>query len=645
MSDCFRSMFRGNESSAKFSNLEPAQNFRCSLKGFFQERAVIFFLSAVLFWTLVIFLQAIYIRFAYAIVWGTVDFDRINTFKLICTGCKIQIINNKAWAGLFSPSNIIMYFPLSKHEVDLVAKYDEHSGRLLPNDIDGFPSFCSKEKKSCNLIIRNYQKLPAANSAMHHQRLFSDDTVDVDYYYYPTIDLIIPKDWTGQLEIYSGTESSDFPHPTVIIPFAKSSFSWLTLTSLYPEVSPDIFVPSLYLHSEHNLEMNFPIVFNGVRGGQYRNVTVRCVTGAFVARGAEFMPGSVVDVTLPMGDIIISANQKIETTVSSIYSATPPLVKDVFTSARLPNARLFITVTGTNFRNIVQGDVTLNVPNGTCRIYTPSSLPGLAISANVTFDCDFSLGIKNSGPVAGPILLSYFGGNIITTGFDLIFLAAAGASVSFDSPSVQRSAVATRYPSGEGCHDRNYSQISPGNVCAVAAPESQKVPPFSVTTASNSVTMLPSHKNALSTSFKFISSASRSLTLGSFLYQIPTHDDENITIQAIAACPVLYENENPATHGRIASINTNYHIPYREQQKLEKAIRALQQNNVSFIIIKTSGGGANLPGYFTLTKRKIYTVIDPTIIQTLTFGLLPIPTLAVDVRVFFLHKQKIIHIF
>jgi hypothetical protein len=638
MSGCFSTMCRGSESSAKFSNLEPAQNFRCSVGGFFQERAVIFVFSAVLFWTLFFFLQAIYIRLAYAILWGTVDFSRINTFKLTCSGCKIQIINDAAWAGLFYPSNIIMYFPVS-NEVDPVAAYDHHSGWLLPDDQkDGFPSFCSIETKSCDLVIKNFEKLPAVNSATHHKRLFSDDTADVDFYNYPTIDLIIPKDWTGLLEIYSGPESSEVSHPTVIIPFAKSPFSFVP--SLYPEVSRDIFVPSLYLHS---LDHNYPIFFHGVRGGQYRDVTVRCVTGAFVARGAEFTAGSVVDVTLPMGDIIISANQEIQTTVSSIYSATPPFVEDVAFLASLPNARLSIIVIGTNFRNLVQDDVNLSVPNGTCHMETPSSLPGLGIRANISFECDFSLGIKNSGPVQGPILLSYFGGNIVTTGFDLFFLAAAGASASVDSPSVQRLGVKMRFPSGEGCDESQNTQTSPGNVCAVAALESQKVPPYSVTTANNSVTMLPSHKSAPGSSFKFISSAARSLTLGSFLYQTSTHNVENINMQAIAACPVSYEKENPATDGRIATTNSNYHIPYREQEKLTKAIRALQLNNVSFVIIKTLGGGTNLPGYFTLTKRKIYTVIDPTIIQTLTFGLLPIPTLAIDVRMFFLHKQYFTH--
>jgi hypothetical protein len=507
---------------------------------------------------------------------------------------------------------------------------------LLPYGFNVLPSFCSEETKSCDLVIKNFQKLPAANSSIYHKRLFSDDSVDVDFYYYPTIDLIIPQDWSGQLVIHSGSQSSEYPHPTVIVPFKKPpGFSWLP--SLYPEISPDIFLPSMYLHSEHSLTKNYPMFFNGVRGGQYRNVTVRCSTGAFVARGAEFAPGSVVDVNFPMGDIIISANQEIQTSVSSIYSATPPAVTEVFTSASLPNARLFITLNGSNFRNLFAGDVNLNVPNGTCQMHTPTPLPGLGARANVTFYCDFSSGIKNSGPVAGPILLSYFGGNVVATGFDLVFLAIAGDSVSVDSPSAKKQAVTTGSSSGQGCGDDSLEK-SPGNICAVAATGSQKVPPFSVSTANNAVIMLPAHNSIRSSSyFKFISAAARSLTLGSHIYEHRTNPDEKSNMKAIATCPVIFEKDNPATFGRIATINSNYHIPYEEQRKLKTAIRALQQNNASFIIIKIKGGGANLPGHFTLAKRKIYAVIDPTIIQTLTFGLLPILTLAVDVRMFMIH--------
>ncbi len=630
-------MFRGTKSSEKFANIEPAQNFRCGLKGFFQERSVLFFISVIAFWALILFGQSIYIRFANSIIWGTVDFHRINTFRLTCTGCKIQINNDANWAGLFSPCNVIMYFPVS-NEVEPIAKYDYYgtSRRLLPYGFNVLPSFCSEENKSCDLVIKNFQKLPAANSSMYHKRLFSDDSVDVDFYYYPTIDLIIPHDWSGQLVIHSGSQSSEHPHPTVIVPFKKPpGFSWLP--SLYPEISPDISLPSLYLHSEYSLTKNYPMFFNGARGGQYRNVTVRCSTGAFVARGAEFAPGSVVDVNFPMGDIIISANQEIQTSVSSIYSATPPFVTEVFISASLPDARLFIALIGTNFRSLVAGDINLNVPNGTCQMHTPAPLPGLGAHANVTFFCDFSSGIKNSGPVAGPILLSYFGGNVITTGFDLFLLAAAGDSVSVDSPSVKKQALKMGSSSGQGCGDELSESIekSPGNICAVAAAGSQKVPPFSISTANNAVTMLPAHNSTRSSScFKFTSFAARSLTLGSLLYEHRTNPDEDTNIQAIATCPVVFEKDNPATLGRIATTNSDYHIPYQEQQKLETAIRALQQNNASFIIIKTKGGGANLPGYFTLSKRKIYAVIDPTMIQTLTFGLLPIPTLAVDVRMF-----------
>jgi hypothetical protein len=98
-----------------------------------------------------------------------------------------------------------------------------------------------------------------------------------------------------------------------------------------------------------------------------------------------------------------------------------------------------------------------------------------------------------------------------------------------------------------------------------------------------------------------------------------------------------YEQKNDATSGRIASSNVNYNIPYEDQLNLEAAASALDSRNISFVVVKVKGSGANLPGYFTLTKQKIYTVIDPNIVLTLSFGLLPIPILALNVRVAVIH--------
>jgi hypothetical protein len=105
-------------------------------------------------------------------------------------------------------------------------------------------------------------------------------------------------------------------------------------------------------------------------------------------------------------------------------------------------------------------------------------------------------------------------------------------------------------------------------------------------------------------------------------------------VSSIAGCPIVYDPKNPVTAGQIASRNPNYNIPYDEQQHLLFAVNQLLQGNVAFVVIKINGGGANLPGFFTLSTLAVYNVIDPAIISTLTFGLLPLNFSTVNVRIF-----------
>lgn len=606
MSRLFRFIFRGGDSRTKFPNVEPAQNFRCGIKGF-QERSVIFTLYMVAFFTVIGFSLVIFLRVANSILQTTVNFNNIDTFTLTCTGCKIQVTNDRTWAGLFSPSNVIMYLPTS--------------GEVLPLN---FPNVCSEATRSCDIVMKNYESFSPSNA----RRLFSDDTVDHLIYPYPTIDLIIPSDWKGRLVINSNNQSSAHPHPTVIVPFQILGF----FIGLYPQVTRSIAIPSLSLNSP---SADYPILFNGFRGGRYRNVNVDCVTGAFVARAAEFEPNSVVNVRLPMGDVIISANQQIQTTVGSMYAATPPFIESMATPGVLQNAKLSFTLTGANFQGDRSG-VNLIVPNGTCLLDSSSPFPKLGLSkTDVTFTCDFSLGIRSSGPVAGPVLLSYFGGNLMSTGYTLNFAASIGDSTSILSPSVTRSAG--RRSSGDGCASHPPA-TAPRNVCAVASASSASVPlllPGQQPDLDRSVVLQSANNNAASGSFTFMASAARSISLGSYLYSTgsPVSDYEK-RIQSIASCPISYEPLDASTSGRIASMNPNYNIPYEEQENLLRAVRLLDSNNVSFVVIKMKGSGSNLPGYFTLSKLKIYTVIDPNLVKTLSFGLLPIPTLAVNVSIF-----------
>jgi hypothetical protein len=71
----------------------------------------------------------------------------------------------------------------------------------------------------------------------------------------------------------------------------------------------------------------------------------------------------------------------------------------------------------------------------------------------------------------------------------------------------------------------------------------------------------------------------------------------------IASCPISYDPQNPVTSGNIASRNPNFNIPYEEQQNLLNAVDQLYRGNVSFVILKVNGGGANLPGEFVMPTR------------------------------------------
>ena len=496
----------------------------------------------------------------------------------------------------------------------------------VPTANDGLPHFCSKSTRSCSLILGNSEGQLSATD----RRWFTDDQIDQIIYSWPTVDLMIPSDWKGQLVINNNDKSSaKFAHRTVIVPFNGDFFDSFYL---YSTLSSGIVLPSLSLNAQ---SASYPILFNGVRGGLFNSVSMNSVSGGFIARGATFAPNSVVSINIPMGDIVISANQKILTTVKSIYAATPPAVSTVtrptVTIGQSPT-QLIISLGGRNFRNLATGDLNLIVPNGTCT--PPQSLPGLAaIEQSISFTCDFSNGIKSTGSVSEPLLLSYFGGNLLSIGYTLRFATSFGQSTTIHSPTIVPNAN-PRISSGLGCDAESIApNLPPGNVCAVAAASSQQqnVPQFTASNADTVVEMLPASRNPTPNSFRFESSAARSITLGSYQYSIgaPLSDyaapqqtpsarySTQIKsvrscaragcccivrlvlscVEQIAACPVVYDPQNPVTLGRIASRNPNFNIPYEEQQNLLNAVKLLSQGNASFVIIKVNGGGANLPGF------------------------------------------------
>lgn len=593
------SFFRGYccGSSQNFPKLEPAQHLRCGIK-FFYERAVVLFALIVLFSLACIFFGAIMIRSLNSVHHTRIDWELVDEFDITCSGCKIQITNSDAWTGLFRPSNLVMFLPRSGSMI-IKTPFDSSvkKGEL--------PKFCQIENRNCHLFLLNTETL----AQMNHVRVFTEDSIDEVYHPWPTVDLVVPDWWTGQLTIWNDLQSNptgSIAHKTVIIPHSGERVGFTT--QLYPTLSlKKVVLPplALYGHSARH-----PIIFNGFRGGNFSDITMDSVTGAFVARGATF--GSSVKIDIPLGDIIISANQQIDTTVSSIYAATPPVLSTPpqLNMGLQPTTQLTILLTGSNFRNIKQDDFKLIVPNGTCT--TPSPLPGLGAGERaISFNCNFRDGISVSGAVSGPMLLSYFGGNLLSTGYQLSFSTVTSPAPSILSPSITRISN-PRISSGPGC---KMTGAAAGNVCAVAATGTPTVPFFTSSNADAVVTMLPSHGGHAHSSFKFSSAAARSLTLGSFMYSFgyPLSDyaepgNGQALLTSIASCPVEFDRRDPTTLGRIASLNPNYNIPYEEQQNLLSAVNQLYQGNVSFVVIKVNGGGANLPGYFSLTLRTVYNV-------------------------------------
>ena len=157
MSRMFEIVFRGGKSDWRFPKVEPAQNFSCGVKGF-QERVVIFLLYVFVGGLVVISLPSILVRLLNQTHHARVNYDLIDSFSITCSGCKIQITNDMKWAGLFSPSNFIIYLPMFRSML-LRTPF-----KGIPPPQDGFPSFCNKLTRSCDVVLGNNEAfIPATD--------------------------------------------------------------------------------------------------------------------------------------------------------------------------------------------------------------------------------------------------------------------------------------------------------------------------------------------------------------------------------------------------------------------------------------------------------------------------------------------------
>jgi hypothetical protein len=250
-------------------------------------------------------------------------------------------------------------------------------------------------------------------------------------YPWPTVDLIIPEWWTGTLELINpGTghslsqtlDSLDPPPsiPLVILPFnSKSS----VLGRLNTRIDKNGFVslPNLIIKAADSFS---PIYFLGNRGGNYRSISVNAITGTFSGRQMLFAQGSSVSISIPQGDIILNTDNPITTDLVSLYSATRPVVLEIFPIQQVSAGvtTFQVSMIGINFRNLNPGDIALSfrhivldtpvIPD--CRMTSPANMMNTLGSVNRTlliFSCvtEFT---QPSSHVQYNVFLKYFGGTM-----------------------------------------------------------------------------------------------------------------------------------------------------------------------------------------------------------------------------------------
>jgi hypothetical protein len=250
-------------------------------------------------------------------------------------------------------------------------------------------------------------------------------------YPWPTVDLIIPAWWTGTLELINpGTGQSHSQKldsldplssiPLVVLPFnSKSS----VLGRLNTRIDKGGFVslPNLIIKSSDSLS---PIYFLGNRGGNFRNISVNAISGMFSGRQMSFAQGSSVLISIPQGDVILNTDNPIKTDVVSLYSATRPVVLEIFPIQQVTvgMTSFQVSLTGINFRNLNPDDITLSfrrivldapiIPD--CRMTLPANSMNTLGSVNrvlLIFTCSTAF-TQPSSNVEYNVFLKYFGGAI-----------------------------------------------------------------------------------------------------------------------------------------------------------------------------------------------------------------------------------------
>jgi hypothetical protein len=283
-------------------------------------------------------------------------------------------------------------------------------------------------------------------------------------------------------------------------------------------------LPDLIIESRDSLS---PVYFLGNRGGNYRNISMNAITGMFSGRSMTFAQGSSVSISIPQGDVIFNTKNPITTDLVSLYSATTPVVLEVFPIQQPATGvtSFNVSLLGMNFRNLNPGDITLSlraydapvVPD--CRLSFPTNTINSVGSTNKVFIV-FTCATTFTQPLSRGqynVFLNYFGGSVSLSRSLRVSVALSNNMVTISNLMIlPTNASALPTPSA-----------SPNSLCAVGAQAPSDSNNLTASGFVPSETAVIFKNQSISISFpgtsagsavKFSCQAARSMSVGSHPY-------------------------------------------------------------------------------------------------------------------------------
>ena len=430
-------------------------------------------------------------------------------------------------------------------------------------------------------------------------------------YPWPTIDLIIPSDWTGTLELINPgnsalqvnnpeTKESQLAAPLIVVPFNSRSTVLGRLNTIVDKPSV-VSVPNLKISASDALS---PVYFLGVRGGTFKSISVNAITGMFIGRAISFAKSSSVSISIPQGDVVLNTQNPISTDLVSLYSATAPVVLDVFPIQQPAAGSTFnITLMIMNVRNldtnqdlfITLKEISPAAPIQACKwvsfegfdlsyIRSFSSFLnnfnslGYSTPLEYKFSCSTRFFEPSTDPFVYNIVLHYFAGSIPLPYVFQLNVGIINSVVTLSNLFVTATNTsALPIPSA-----------SPNHLCAVGAlaPNSQNTVTTSGFKPSSETTVIDANRTilmSLSSSVdpqlpmtKFSCRAARSLSVGSYPYS-----NGNVpSPQTLLGCKPDHKPFKPQI------LHSKYTLNLRLNRKISDNVSALHGIHLSKLYCK-----------------------------------------------------------